>query len=122
MLALRVLQRADKIIGERRQHLGAGLARTAAWVERNATLVEWVRPDAGALCCVRLRPNVFDAAAVARFYAALPRLDARIGDGSWFGEEARVFRLGFGFLPIAELDAALEALTVALQHARRSAA
>jgi aspartate/methionine/tyrosine aminotransferase len=122
VLALRVLQRADKIIGERRQHLGAGLARAVAWVERNATLVEWVRPDAGALCCVRLRPEVFDAAAVAGFYAALPRLDARIGDGGWFGEEARVFRLGFGFLPITELDAALEALTVALQHARRSAA
>ena len=46
----------------------------------------------------------FDEAAVARFYAALGRLDARVGNGSWFGEEPRVFRLGFGLLPIAELE------------------
>ena len=41
---------------------------------------------------------------------------------AWFGEEPRVFRLGFGFLPMAELDAALEALTAALQQAKRRAA
>jgi Phenazine biosynthesis-like protein/Aminotransferase class I and II len=56
ILGLRVLRQADKIVEKRRRSLGEGLARTAAWVERNAALVEWVRPDAGALCCIRLRP------------------------------------------------------------------
>ena len=55
MLGLRVLTQAEPIISARRKHLGEGLALTAAWVERNAALVEWVKPDAGALCCVRLR-------------------------------------------------------------------
>ncbi len=64
-LALRVLQQSGRIIGERRKHLAAGLAKTAAWAEANAALVDWVRPDAGALCCVRLKPSVFDDAAVA---------------------------------------------------------
>jgi aspartate/methionine/tyrosine aminotransferase len=122
MLGLRVLQQAEDIIGARRRLLRDGLARTAAWVERNAGLVEWVRPDAGALCCVRLRPDAFDEASVARFYAALARLDARVGNGTWFGEEARVFRLGFGLLPADELEAALNVLTTALQQARLSAA
>ena len=121
-LGLRVLNQADSIIAERRQRLGEGLSRTAAWVERNAALVEWVRPDAGGLCCVRLRPQVFDTAAVARFHAALASLDARTGNGTWFGEEPHVFRLGFGYLPTAELERALDALSTALQQALRKAA
>jgi aspartate/methionine/tyrosine aminotransferase len=121
-LGLRVLRQQDAIIGTRRRLLGEGLARTAAWVARNAALVEWVRPDAGALCSVRLRPEAFDDAAVARFYATLARLDARVGDGSWFGEERRVFRIGFGFLPTPALQAALDVLTTALQQALRQAA
>jgi aspartate/methionine/tyrosine aminotransferase len=121
-LALRVLLRAKQIVGARRRMLGDGLARTAAWVARNAALVEWVRPDAGALCCVRLRADAFDDDAVERFYAALARLEARVGDGSWFGEERRVFRLGFGFLPSPALDEALDMLTTALQQSLRQAA
>ncbi len=35
--------------------------------------------------------------------------------GEWFGEEARVFRLGFGLLSMAELGDALAALTGALK-------
>jgi len=121
-LALAVLRQADRIIGARRAHLAAGLAQTAAWVERNAALVEWLRPNAGALCCVRLRRDQFDDAAVARFHAALARLDARVGNGAWFGEESRVFRLGFGLLAIPELETALEVVSSALHHAQRQAA
>jgi aspartate/methionine/tyrosine aminotransferase len=122
MLALRVLQRADEIIGARRLRLGAGLARTTAWAERHAALIEWVRPDAGALCCIRLRPDVFDAGGVARFHAELARRHARVGDGSWFGDEARVFRLGFGLPEPDRLDAALDVLTDALHRASLTAA
>ena len=122
MLGLRVLSQADAIIAARRKHLGEGLARTAAWVEHNAALVEWIKPAAGALCCVRLRSDQFDEAAVARFHAALAALDARVGNGTWFGEEPRVFRLGFGLLSMPELELALAALGTALQQAKRQAA
>ena len=121
-LGLAVLRQADRIIAIRRAHLAAGLARTAAWVERNAAQVEWVRPDAGALCCVRLRGDQFDAAAVARFHAALARRDARVGNGAWFGEEPRVFRLGFGLLSIPDLESALDVVGSALRDARQQAA
>jgi aspartate/methionine/tyrosine aminotransferase len=121
-LALAVLRRADRIVGARRAHLAAGLARTAAWVERNAALVEWVPPDAGALCCVRLRRDRFDEASVARFHAALARLDARVGNGTWFGDEPRVFRVGFGLLSIPELDTALNVVSSVLREAQREAA
>lgn len=114
-LALRVFEKYDQIMAERRVVLADGLAATEAWVADNADLVDWVRPDAGAICCVRLKPAVFDAEGVERFYRTLENHQVRVANGSWFADEPRVFRLGFGFLPAAELKAALDAFTVALR-------
>jgi DNA-binding transcriptional MocR family regulator len=66
---------------------------------------------------VRLRPAVFDDAAVARFHDALARSGARVAHGDWFGDERRVFRLGFGLPDAAGLQAGLAALGEALQRA-----
>ena len=115
-LALRLFERRGPIFAERRVLLDAGLQRTAAWARANADYVEWVCPDAGALCCVRLRQAAFDHQAVARFYDATAAKGARVAKGEWFGDEARVFRLGFGLLSMAELGDALGALSDALKE------
>ena len=88
----------------------------------HAAQVQWVRPDAGALCCLRLRRDAFDEAAVGRFYEALAAEGARVADGRWFGEEARVFRLGFGLLPMEDLGAALDGLSAAVRRTAQVAA
>lgn len=106
-LAILIMRDSERILADRRRLLHAGLQRISAFVERHAELVEWVRPDAGALCCLRLKHSAFDQAAVERFYAALADCSTRVGHGSWFGEDARVFRLGFGLLPMPDLDEAL---------------
>jgi hypothetical protein len=118
VLAVRVFELEDEILAVRRQRLADGLVATERWVHDNRELVEWIRPDAGALCCVRLRPDAFDDAAVDRFYRAAAAEGVRVANGNWFGDEARVFRLGFGFPPPNELKAALDALTAALRQAR----
>jgi len=115
-LALKVLQQRDHIIGERRPRLAEGLARTADWVLANEGFVEWVRPDAGAICCVRLKPSVFSDLAVSRFYGLLANEGVRVANGSWFGDDARVFRLGFGLLSLPDLEAALKILSVVLRE------
>ena len=120
-VALHVLERRDHILGERRRRLAEGLARTADWVRENEAFVEWVRPDAGALCCVRLKPSAFDDGAVDRFYEGLAREGVRVANGGWFGDEARVFRLGFGLLPLSELEAALTRLSAAVRRISRDA-
>ena len=117
-LALKILQRQSSILNERRQRLSAGLAIVTDWVLEYGGLIEWVRPDVGASCCIRLRPSVFDDAAVGRFYEELTVEGVTVGNGAWFGEEARVFRLGFGFLPASKLLASLTALSAALKRAR----
>jgi aspartate/methionine/tyrosine aminotransferase len=113
-LAIQVLHGQDRIVGDRRVHLQTTLEKTAAFVRAHEELVDWVRPDAGALCCMRLRPSAFEDAGVARFYAGLKARNVRVGHGSWFGEPARIFRVGFGLLGIADFDEALRRLSASL--------
>jgi aspartate/methionine/tyrosine aminotransferase len=115
MLALEVLKRHDRM-EERRGHLRDNLAITEQWVRRNESFVEWVRPDAGGLCCVRLKRAMFDDAGVERFYSALARQDVRVAPGNWFGDERRIFRLGFGLPTARDLEEAIRRLSVALER------
>ena len=116
-LATVLLQHRDHVLAPRRKLLAGALDKLTAWCEAERERLEWVRPDAGALCCLRLRTNAFDAAAVARFWELLPRHDLQLACGTWFGESDRVFRLGFGYLPPERLGPALSALSAALDAA-----
>ena len=116
-LATVLLQHREHVLAPRRRLLAGALDKLAAWCDGERERVEWVRPDAGALCCLRLRTDAFDAAAVARFWALLPRHDLQLACGSWFGESERAFRLGFGYLPPERLGPALSALSASLDAA-----
>jgi len=116
-LATVLLQHRERVLAPRRRLLANALDQLATWREAERARVDWVRPDAGALCCLRLRTDAFDDAAVERFWALLPRHDLQLACGSWFGESERAFRLGFGFLPPERLGPALSALSEALDAA-----
>jgi aspartate/methionine/tyrosine aminotransferase len=119
-LALAVFRQRDRIIGERRKLLAQNLQVVENWVSRHPAHIEWVRPDAGALCCVRLKREVFDAAAVERFYATLAKYSTRVAPGAWFADDPLVFRLGFGLPTLTALAIALECVSVALTEATRT--
>ncbi len=121
-LALKVFENSDRFVGERRALRTEGLAITADWVGENSSFVDWVRPDAGAFCCVRLKPHLYDDAAVSRFYSALADKGVRVASGAWFGDERRVFRLGFGLLAMSELLIALRLVADTLRQTSRTAA
>jgi DNA-binding transcriptional MocR family regulator len=116
-LATVLLQHREQVLAPRRRRLAVALDTLAAWCEGERGRIEWVRPDAGALCCLRLRADAFDAAAVARFWDLLPSHDLQLARGTWFGESDRAFRLGFGYLPLDRLAPALSALSAALDAA-----
>ncbi len=113
-LATVLLQHREQVLAPRRKLLGRALDQLSAWCESERERVEWVRPDAGALCCLRLRAHAYDPAAVARFWELLPRHDLQLACGTWFGESDRAFRLGFGYLPPERLGPALAALSASL--------
>lgn len=116
-LAAALLRQPDHVLAVRRLALGRALDVVLRWQGAAAGLVQMIRPDAGAFCCLRLHPRRVSNAGVERFWAALPQEHLRLAPGPWFGEAQRVFRLGFGHLPPAELDAALPALSRALEAA-----
>ena len=112
-LAAVLLAQSAPILNARRQSLKDALDVVLAWQATESHRVEMVRPDAGALCCLRLDARLREEL----FWAALPAEKLRLAPGPWFGETRRVFRLGFGHLPPAELAAALPALSRALDKA-----
>ena len=105
-----ILENAGKILRDRNARLGVALGATEEWLARNAEFVEWVRPHAGGMCCVRLKASLFDEAAVEAFYRLAAQRQISMASGDRFLDERRVFRLGFGALPIAKFERALEAL------------
>ncbi|MDR2012524.1 MAG: pyridoxal phosphate-dependent aminotransferase [Rhodanobacter sp.] len=117
MLATALLRNRSSVLAVRRQLLSAALEELAAWCRAEQGRVEWVRPDAGALCCMRLRSDAFDDATTSRFWALLAKHDLQLASGVWFGESNRAFRLGFGYLPPARLGTALSALSRAMDEA-----
>lgn len=116
-LAAALLRNRQSVLATRRQLLANALEELTVWCESEHTRIEWVRPDAGALCCLRLRSDALDDAAVSRFWDLLPGHDLQLASGAWFGESKRAFRLGFGYLPPERLGAALSALSTALDAA-----
>jgi aspartate/methionine/tyrosine aminotransferase len=110
-LAAALLRHREHVLAVRRHVLSAALEVLTAWCVRERERIEWVRPDAGALCCLRLRADTFDDIAVSRFWDLLAHHDLQLASGAWFGESERVFRLGFGYLPPKTLGPALTALS-----------
>jgi aspartate/methionine/tyrosine aminotransferase len=118
-VAAAILGHRDDILRPRRELLAQAVQIVEQWQRSERNRIDWVRPEGGAMCCIRLRSDTFDDTSVKRFWAALPELDLQLGVGEWFAESARVARLGFGYLPLDRLPPALDQLTHALDLARR---
>lgn len=114
-LAAEILRRAEPILGARRAYLTEVLAAVEKWVVGHSDQVRWVRPDAGAFCCIQLDPVAFGQHGVRRFYAQLAERRTLVAPGEWFGDSEYVFRLGFGYEPMEKLQTGLEMLTEALR-------
>lgn len=115
-LAVVVLRRREELLGARRALLARGLSTLETWHAGESDRLDWVRPDAGALCCMRLRSQLFDRKAIDHFWQVLPELELQLASGTWFGEGPDVFRLGFGYLPLDELQEALHAVSDAMDR------
>jgi hypothetical protein len=111
-LAAHLLRRRAEVLEPRASRLRDALEELQTWVRDQP--VEFVRPDGGALCCLRLPREHVPDDAVPGFYARLAERDTRVAPGSWFGEQDRVFRLGFGHLSPADFTEALARLAEAL--------
>jgi DNA-binding transcriptional MocR family regulator len=110
-LATLILDHEAQVLAEQRSLLGRAVQRVANWVDQNKDRVEWVRPDAGAICSIRLRPEHFAQDQILAVYDAFKKRGVKIAPAAMFGDEERIFRLGFGCLADARLAEALEVLS-----------
>jgi aspartate/methionine/tyrosine aminotransferase len=118
MVGLHILKNSQNLLNERKTLLQKGVTIVENWIRKNTEFVDWVRPNAGALCCVRLRPDVFIDPEVNAFYSRAANAQIQLASGEWFGEQKRVFRLGFGFLPLPLLEQALSLLEDTLRKTK----
>ncbi len=118
IVGFHILKNSQNIFGDRKMLLQKGVTIVENWIQENSEFVEWVRPNAGALCCVRLRPDVFNDSEVNNFYSQAGNAQIQLASGEWFGEQKRIFRLGFGFLPLPLLEQALSNLEDTLRKTK----
>jgi len=110
-VAIQVLKKEKEIFQARRMHSLKGLLYTKEWVELNEQFIKWIEPQAGALCCIKLKETAFQKEQVEEFYSLSKQSQIQIANGEWFGETKRFFRLGFGYMDNEILMLTLEKLT-----------
>jgi aspartate/methionine/tyrosine aminotransferase len=115
-LAAALLERGDEVLRPARRKLSRALNIVSSWHACESSRLDWVRPHAGAMCCMRLPPVLFDAERIESFWERVSSHGLRLAVGTWFGDERRVFRIGFGTLEQSELEAALLELSLVLDE------
>ena len=115
IIGIHLLKKESMILGNSSQRLKKGLDLTKSWVEVNSGYLEWIEPDAGAMCCLRLRKDVFDEKKIEKFYKELEWNRIMVANGQWFGDEYRCFRFGFGYLKEGELEKVLKKLNLIIE-------
>ncbi|OLF15167.1 pyridoxal phosphate-dependent aminotransferase [Actinophytocola xanthii] len=113
-LAVEVLDRAEEVLADRSALLTSTVDVLTRWAREHADVLEFLPPDGGAMCCLRLRADRVDDGAVPAFYEALAAREVRVAPGAWFAEPDRVFRVGFGHLPEESFRVALDRVSDAL--------
>lgn len=109
-LGLYILENDQEILQKRNNGLREALRTVENWVSENSEFVEWVRPNAGGMCCIRLKKSAYENEAVEEFYHLVEKRKIKLATGDCFLDDRRVFRLGFGALPISDLKNALDIL------------
>ncbi len=114
-LAARLLSRADELLASRGELMARARATVERWIGDQDGRLEWLRPEAGAFCCVRLDPDRFTVHDVRRFHDRLAGQRTAVAHGPWFGDDEHVMRLGLAYPPPGELEKGLGIISDALR-------
>lgn len=111
-VALQTLQQRETLLPKIRHEIAAGLEIVSDWVQ-GEPLLEWVRPDAGVTCCVRV-PGASDTQ-MQRFYELLKRrYRTALAPGYWFKLPLNYMRIGFGWTRPDDTRKGLRSISQAL--------
>jgi len=112
-----VLARRDEHLPQVLGSIAERRDMVASWMDEQTEWLEWVPPTGGVVCLPRLRADAIDR--VDEFYRVLNEDHGTfVGEGHWFDTDRRHFRLGFGWPPVDELRAGLDALAATATQLR----
>ena len=114
-----MLSQADQVLAARGAVLAESRGIVERWIKAHTGRLHWLRPEAGAFCCMQLDPGSFGPADIDRFHAHLAGQRTQIAAGYWFGDSAHIIRLGLGYEPADKLQLGLDAVSTALEAALR---
>lgn len=86
----------------------------ANWVDKESELVDWVRPEAGVTCFIRMKKEP-PGGTEAFYRRLLQKHGVYVGRGGWFEGDDTFFRLGYGWPTWEELETGLDAISKALR-------
>jgi aspartate/methionine/tyrosine aminotransferase len=118
-LATKVLSQAEQVLAARGAVLAESRGIVERWIKAHTGRLRWLRPEAGAFCCMQLDPGSFGPADIDRFHAHLAGQRTQIAAGPWFGDSAHIIRLGLGYEPADKLELGLDVVSAALEAAPR---
>jgi aspartate/methionine/tyrosine aminotransferase len=116
-LAAKLLSRADEVRAARGAFMAGARGIVERWIEAHTGELRWLRPEAGAFCCMQLDPGTFGPPDIDRFHTYLARHRTQIAPGPWFGDSARIIRLGLAYEPADKLENGLDVISAALETA-----
>ena len=112
-VAYQTLARRDELLPKIREEIREGLQIFKKWVQ-NEKRLEWVEPDGGVTCCVRM----IDASEseMKHFYEVLKtKYKTLVGPGYWFKLPYTYMRIGFGWTRPADTMKGLESISNAIK-------
>jgi aspartate/methionine/tyrosine aminotransferase len=113
-LAAALLSRADQVLASRAAVMTDARDTLERWIKAHTGRLRWLRPEAGAFCCMQLDPGTFGPADIDRFHGHLARQRTLIARGPWFGDSAHVIRVGLGYEPLEVFERGLDVISAAL--------
>lgn len=115
LAAEQILSRRSELLSNTIADMRARRDRVASWVDKESELVEWVRPEAGVMCFIRIKTQ--PTGGTKAFYERLLREHGvYIGRGGWFERDDTFFRLGYGWPTWQELEMGLDAISKTLRE------
>ncbi len=114
-LAVKVLSRADELLAPRGAILAEARDIVERWIKAHTGRLHWLRPEAGAFCCMQLDPGTFGTEDLDRFHTQLAAERTQVAAGPWFGDSANIIRVGLGYEPADRLEMGLDVISAALE-------
>jgi aspartate/methionine/tyrosine aminotransferase len=118
-LAVKVLSGADQVLASRGVVLAESREVVERWIKAHTGLLSWLRPEAGAFCCVQLDPGSYGPEDIDRFHAHLAAERVQVAAGPWFGDSANIIRIGLGYESADRLEMGLDVISAASAGTRK---